>query len=179
MKGIVFTEFLEMVEEKFGYELVDLLLCEESLASGGVYTAVGTYDHGEMVTLVTNLSQQTGLPVPELLRTYGRYMFASFTRSYRPFVERATSAFELLSSVHHYIHVEVRKLYPDAELPHFTVEQPAANHLTMRYESERRLSDFAHGLIEGCLTHFNEKATVVQKKLTSDGTVVLFDIVKD
>ncbi len=179
MKGIVFTEFLEMVEEKFGYELVDQLLSQDNLPSGGVYTAVGTYDHGEMVTLVTGLSQETGLPIPDLLRSYGRYMFASFTRSYRPFVDRASSAFELLNSVHHYIHVEVRKLYPDAELPHFTVEQPAPNHLTMRYESERKLADFAHGLIEGCLAHFGEKATVAQQKLADDATVVLFDIVKD
>ena len=178
MKGIVFTELLEMIENQYGYALVDELLSDSELPSGGSYTAIGTYDHAEMVTLVQKLSQKTQLPVPTLLRAYGRYIFGSFTRIYRPFVDRTDSAFELFKSVHHYIHVEVRKLYPDAELPHFTVAQPADNHLTMRYESERKLADFAHGLIEGCLTHFGETATVTQTNLTPDGSQVLFNIVK-
>jgi hypothetical protein len=179
MKGIVFTELLEMIEDKFGYKLVDQLLQESNLPSGGIYTAIGTYDHAEMVTLVNKLSQQTNIPVPDLLRSYGQYMFTSFTRSYRPFVDRADSAFSLLSSVQHYVHVEVRKLYPDAELPHFTIEQPAENHLRMHYISERKLADFAHGLIEGCLATFGEKATITKTILVEDGSQVLFDIVKE
>lgn len=178
MKGIVFTELLEMIEDRFGYGLVDQVLTETDLPSGGIYTTVGTYDHAEMVQIVRKLSQKTGLSIPELLRAYGRYMFVAFTRSYRPFVERSESAFDLLSSVQHYIHVEVRKLYPDAELPHFAVEQPNDRHLIMRYESERKLSDFAHGMIESCLAHFGETATITKTNLVDDGSQVVFDIVK-
>lgn len=178
MKGLVFTELLEMVEERYGYELVDQLLTDQELPSGGVYTAVGTYDHAEMVRLVHKLSQQTSIPIPDLLRAYGRYMFATFTRTYRPFIEGTTTAFSLLSSIQDYIHVEVRKLYPDAELPHFTIRQPAENHLTMHYVSERKLADFAHGMIEGCLAHFGETATILKKDLVPDGSQVWFDIIK-
>lgn len=178
MKGIVFTELLEMIEDQYGYELVDTLLSQSDLPSGGTYTAIGTYDHSEMVTLLGNLSQYTTTPVPDLLRAYGRYMFGSFTRNYYPFIERSSSAFSLLNSIHHYIHVEVRKLYPDAELPHFTVEQPADNQLSMHYESERKLSDFAYGLIEGCLAHYGEQATIHKTNLVDDGSQVLFHIVK-
>ncbi|SOD94720.1 heme NO-binding domain-containing protein [Spirosoma fluviale] len=178
MKGIVFTEFLEMIEDKFGYALVDQLLDESDLPSGGIYTAIGTYDHAEMGTLVRILSEKTNIAEADLLRSYGQYMFSAFTRSYRPFVDRASSAFELLNSVQHYIHVEVRKLYPDAELPHFTIDQPSSNHLRMLYTSERKLSDFAHGLIEGCLANFGETATIVKTNLVEDGSQVLFDIVK-
>lgn len=178
MKGIVFTELLDMIEDQYGYGLVDQLLTESDLPSGGIYTAVGTYDHAEMVTLVHKLSQKTQLPIPDLLRAYGRYIFVSFTRVYRPLVDQASSAFDLLKSVHQYIHVEVLKLYPDAELPHFTVRQPAENHLTMHYDSERKLADFAYGLIEGCLAHFGETAAITQTNLAEDGSQVLFDIVK-
>jgi len=179
MKGIVFTELLEMVEDQYGYALVDTILDQSNLPSGGIYTAIGTYDHGEMVTLLHSLSQHTTTPVPELLRAYGRYMFGSFTRNYYQFIERSTSAFSLLNSIQHYIHVEVRKLYPDAELPHFAMEQPSENHLKMYYQSERKLSDFAYGLIEGCLAHYGETATIRKTELTADGSQVLFDIVKD
>ncbi|GAB3964756.1 heme NO-binding domain-containing protein [Spirosoma terrae] len=179
MKGIVFTEFLEMVESKFGYTLVDQLLLESNLPSGGVYTAIGTYDHHEMITLVDKLSQQTQIPVPALLRAYGQYLFVTFTKAYGSLLKQSDSAFSLLSSIQHYIHVEVRKIYPDAELPHFVVEQPEENHLRMYYQSERKLADFAHGLIDGCLAHFGEKATVTQTNLVDDGSQVLFDIVKE
>ena len=45
MKGIVFTEFLEMVEDKFSADMVDDIIDDCDLASGGAYTAVGTYPH--------------------------------------------------------------------------------------------------------------------------------------
>jgi Haem-NO-binding len=51
MKGVVFTEFLEMVEDRFSPEMADRIIEGAELASGGVYTTVGTYDHGEMIQL--------------------------------------------------------------------------------------------------------------------------------
>ncbi len=60
MKGIVFTEFLEMVEEKFSPELADRIVEEAELPSGGVYTTVGTYNHGEMIKLVILPQQGNG-----------------------------------------------------------------------------------------------------------------------
>ena len=53
MKGIVFTEFLEMVEDRFSLDMVDDLIDDCDLPSGGVYTAVGTYSHEEIVALVS------------------------------------------------------------------------------------------------------------------------------
>ena len=53
MKGIVFTEFLEMVETKFGLETVDNIIENSDLKSEGIYTSVGTYDFNEMVTPVS------------------------------------------------------------------------------------------------------------------------------
>lgn len=168
-----------MIETKFGYSLVDQLLTETDLPSGGKYTAIGTYNHGEMVTLVTKLSQHTNIPVPDLLRVYGQYMFVTFTKKYRSLIDRSDSAFSLLHSIDHHIHVEVRKLYPDAELPHFTVEQVSDRQIYMYYTSERKLSDFALGLMDGCFAHFGEKATIRKTNLVDDGSKVLFDIVKE
>jgi len=60
MKGIVFTEFLEMVEAKFSPEMTDRIITESKVPSGGAYSAVGTYDHEEIVALVQALSRATG-----------------------------------------------------------------------------------------------------------------------
>ncbi len=44
MKGIVFTELIDMVEATFGEDMMDDVFDDCDLESGGAYTAVGTYD---------------------------------------------------------------------------------------------------------------------------------------
>ena len=53
MKGMVFTEFLEMVESTFSADMVDDIIDDSAPPSGGAYTSVGTYDHQELVGMVT------------------------------------------------------------------------------------------------------------------------------
>jgi len=178
MKGIIFTEFLEMVESLFGYQTVDTLLTISDLPSKGIYTSVGTYSHQEIVSLVGNLGKMTRIPSSELLRAFGKYLFGSFTKSYPHFIEKTPDAFTLLGSIHNYIHVEVRKLYPDAELPHFSIEYPQPNILIMIYTSSRKMVDLAFGLIEGTLEFFNEEAQIDLQLLKEDGSSVKFIITK-
>lgn len=178
MKGVIFTEFLEMVEQKFDYEMVDKLLTNTDLPSGGTYTAIGTYSHTEMVSLVVKLSQETSVPIPNLLRVFGAYLFKTFSKTYAHFIKDAPDAFTFLKSIHNYIHVEVKKLYPDAELPHFYIEHPEPNTLIMDYQSVRKMSDLAYGLIEACLEYFDENASISQEAINDEGTLVRFVIVK-
>lgn len=178
MKGIIFTEFLEMVEEKFGYNMVDDLLTSSELPSEGIYTSVGTYQHTEMVSLVTNLGKQTKIPINELLVVFGEYLFKTFTKTYSHFMVKAPDAFTFLSSIHNYIHVEVQKLYPDAELPHFDIDRPDENTLIMTYTSARKMADLAFGLIEGCFKYYTETVEILQIPLNEDGSITKFIITK-
>lgn len=178
MKGIIFTQLLDMVEQKFSYELVDTLLLRTHLPSGGTYTSAGTYPACEMASLVANLSQCTHTPVAELLREYGRFLFQTFITNYHQFIKAAPDAFSFLSSVDEYIHGEVKKLYPDAELPQFLITRLNEQTLQMVYQSSRQLGDLAYGLIEGTLAHYQEEATIAQRVLNEDGSRIEFMIVK-
>ena len=119
MKGIVFTEFLELVEDKFGIQTVQKVIDECELATGGVYTSVGAYDHKEMFQMVGKLSEIQDIPVPDLLEYYGEFFFGVLSSSYPQFLKKH-NLFTFLESIDGYIHPEVLKLYPDAELPKFT-----------------------------------------------------------
>lgn len=178
MKGIVFTEFLEMVEQAHGYEMVDRLLTENELSSGGVYTTIGTYEHQEMVTLVIDLSKKTATPVPLLLHAFGQYLFGTFKKSYPTFFNKAKNAFDFLESIEKYIHVEVKKLYPDAQLPRFHTQRISDEKLEMIYHSERSMGDFALGLIEKTFEHYDEKAAILREDLVENGSKVRFLISK-
>lgn len=163
MKGIIFTEFGEMVEATFGFDTWDAIVEKADLPSGGSYTAVGTYDHGEIVSLVVNLSEETNTPVPDLLQAFGTYLFHRFGKLYPSFLEGEDRALGFLSRVEDHIHVEVRKLYPQAELPRFDTKWLSDNELEMIYHSNKHLEDVAEGLIRGCLEHFGEKGEVTRE----------------
>ncbi|MES2517366.1 MAG: heme NO-binding domain-containing protein [Bacteroidota bacterium] len=178
MKGIIFTEFLDMVEEKFSYQMVDKLLTTTDLPSEGIYTSVGTYSHAEIINLIVTLSKNTNIPVTELSRIFGTYLFRTLAKIYPHFIKNLPDAFTYLMSVDNYIHVEVQKLYPDAELPHFDIERPDKDTLIMTYTSVRKMADLAFGLIEGCMEYYGENVVISQIPLNNDGSVTQFTIVR-
>ena len=173
VKGIVFTEFLEMVDERFSPAIAEHIIEKSDLDSGGAYTSVGTYDHAEMVSLVSNLSKETEMGIPELLKEFGRYLMGRFVALFPQFFENCATAFDFLETVDQYIHIEVRKLYPDAELPVLECSRPADGQLKIHYTSSRGLGDLAEGLIEAACEHFQEPITIARKN-GADGTEVNF-----
>lgn len=178
MKGIIFTEFLELVEDKFGLETVDEIITASELSNGGAYTAIGTYNFAEMLSLLTHLSDRTKLSVNQLLLTYGEHFFAILRKSYPQLIERYEEPIALLSSIENHIHVEVRKIYPDAELPTFEILEKTENHLEMVYKSSRAMSSFGLGLMNKTFEHYNAKANIQLVKKDEKGTEVIFRITK-
>ena len=179
MKGIVFTEFLDLVEDKFGLEVVDQIITAADLPSGGAYTAIGTYDFAEMLSLLTHLSAHTNISIDDLLLVYGEHFFAVLVSSYPQLIEKYDDPITLLSSIENHIHVEVRKIYPDAELPTFEVLEKTENTLIMVYKSSRAMSNFGLGLMNKTFAHYHTKATIALEKVQADGTEVKFRITKN
>ena len=139
MKGIVFTEFLELVEDKFGLEMVDRIISSSELASDGIYTSVGTYSFSEMLQLLQHLSENTGISIDNLLLVYAEHFFSVIEKSYPGLLATYKDPIEMISSIENHIHVEVRKIYPDAELPTFEVIEKTKDHLVMDYTSSRAI----------------------------------------
>lgn len=171
MKGMVFTELLDMVEDKFGIDMVDAVIEDADLpVSKGAYTAVGTYPHEEIVSIVMQLSKHSGIAPNELLKIFGEHLFSRFHEAYPKFFLSASDSFSFLENIDQYIHVEVRKLYPDAELPEFSCER-SDNQLKMTYTSSRHMEDFAEGLIRGCLKHFQEEGDISRESVSENTSV--------
>ena len=156
MKGVVFTEFLEMVELEHGLRTVNHIIETAELPHAGAYTSVGTYDHNELIRLATALSRFKRVEAPDLVRSFGAHLFTRFAEQYPQAFAGVSRTFDFLSRVDGYIHVEVRKLYPDAELPVFSHERPTPETMRLHYSSTRPFADLAHGLIQACVDHFQE-----------------------
>jgi len=178
MKGIVFTEFLDMVEATFGLEVVDSIIENSNLQSEGAYTSVGTYDFNEMVQLLTSLSKTENIPVNDLLYSFGHYLFSGLLSAHPEVVSSYKNPLGLLYSIEDHIHVHVKKLYPDAELPSFKILERTDNSLIMVYSSSRGLYAMAHGLIKKTFEHFQKNVQVDFELLNEQGTEVKFAIVQ-
>ena len=171
MKGVVFTEFLNMVSMEFSMEIVDHMIDDANLPSKGAYTSVGTYSHMEMNSLLVALSNRVGIKVPDLLKSYGRHLFKRLHADFPDFVVASQDSFGFLASIEDVVHTEVKKLYPEAQLPSFEFEFSLPDRMNLTYRSPRCLGDVAEGLMIGCFNHFGETIDVVRTDFDSGRTV--------
>lgn len=174
MKGIIFTEFLDTVDETFGEATTDNVVSRCPFSHGGAFTSVGSYDPEDLHTMVEALSSETSVSPEDLQRVFGRRLFGRFNDLYPEMMARCDEPFDLLAAIEDEIHVDVRKLYPDAELPSILPLRRGESSLILRYRSPRRLEWFCYGLIEGCL-HFYENKGTVSMTEGQDGDGVYHD----
>lgn len=168
MKGMVFNIFTEMIEEKFGFDMLDQLIENTKPQSAGIYTSGETYPDEEIIAYVGELSRLTDIQVSDLVTAFGQYMMQQFSKSHPQFLEGKTAK-EFLLDVHDTIHVEVKKLHPDVITPHFTYEEPAPDKLIMYYSSPRKLCHLAEGLIAGVAEVFNTSIRQQQTQCMHSG----------
>jgi hypothetical protein len=168
MKGIVFTEFLEMVETRFGADMADRVIDASQLANGGAYTSVGTYDHAELLRMVGCLSRETGTGGGDLVKAFGEYLIERFGKIYPQFFAGVSSTFEFLPMVESHIHVEVKKLYPEADLPRLDCRREGEDVLVVEYSSQKPFADLAEGMIAGSGRHFGERLQIEREDMQSE-----------
>lgn len=169
MKGVVFVELIRMAESVMGEETVDDILDKADLNSDGAFSTVGNYPCSELITLVEAFGAHLGAPVETLQTQFGDWMFNRFVDGYPAFFEGKNDGFDMLDSIENEVHVEVRKLYPDVELPTFATERPGEGRFVMVYESERPLQHFCRGMVEACMKHFKHDYTLDMKASEKGG----------
>ncbi|MEZ5668752.1 MAG: heme NO-binding domain-containing protein [Alphaproteobacteria bacterium] len=169
MKGIVFTAFLDRLDADLGPDVTEAVIVDAAPASGGAYTEVGAYDHGELVALVRAVSARTGRPVGDLIRDFGRHMLGCFHDRHPAYFAEPGGLLAFLERVDGRIHAEVRRPHPGACLPEIRTRRLGADSLELTYRSERHLGDFAEGLIAGAVDRFGATHTVERTDLQQEG----------
>jgi len=176
VKGIIFTEFLELVEEKFGLAMVDKIINQSNLESNGIYTSVGTYEFSEMLQLITHLSENTDISVDDLLLVYSEHLFKALIKSHPYLVNHYKDPMDLLASIENHIHVEVKKIYPEAQLPTFEIQRRTKKKMVMLYKSDKALYMLGKGLMLETFKLFDVPVHIDFEKINEQGTEVRFII---
>ncbi|WP_439130027.1 heme NO-binding domain-containing protein, partial [Polaribacter sp.] len=121
----------------------------------------------------------TDISIDNLLLVYGEHFFSVIETSYPGLLATYKDPIDMLSSIENHIHVEVQKIYPDAELPTFVVQDKTENSIIMVYKSSRAMHHFGLGLMNKTFEHFNSTATIQLEKIKEDGTEVRFIVTKN
>lgn len=173
MKGIIFNLLEAVVIDEHGEDAWDDLL--DAAGVEGSYAALGNYPDAELLRLVALMPDAFGGDRNAQLRWFGRRAMPILAHRYADFFESPTDTRSFLLTLNNIIHAEVRKLYPDADVPTFDfdpvpgVEPPPGDALVMGYESTRRLCALAEGFIHGVADHYGQAATIEQPRCMHRG----------
>lgn len=169
MKGVVFVKFGEFIEQTFGEDFWDELLLTTELESEGIYTTVENYPDEELFALVDQVVKQKGLTPKQATFAFGEWMFSELYQAAPPQVHDFKDGFAFLRGVQNVIHLEVKKLNPDAILPEFKFIEQTDNTLLMEYISPRHLCYFCEGLIKGMSKQTGETLNTSQHECVHEG----------
>ena len=123
-------------------------------------TAGESYPDEELFSLVGCISEKTGLAIETLVGAFGERLFKGLAERNPSFIKTESTLKGFLKSVHDVIHIEVRKLYENPNLPDFEYEDNSDNTLLMRYRSPRKLCILAEGLIRGAALHYDTRIDI-------------------
>lgn len=177
MFGIVFFEFIEMVEDIFFEDVVDEMIeeVEKDFESGGLYIVVGNYDYVEMLILVMKFSEIMQVLIFQFVEVYGKYFFGCFYECYLVFFEDIDNSFDFFQGIEDCIYLEVCKFYLNLEFLGFDLFDSGVECMVMDYLSLRFFVLLVFGFIQGCIEYFGEDVDVDwQDLLNGEGMKVCF-----
>jgi hypothetical protein len=152
--------------ERYWIDLIRKAPC----VNNPVFVGRQNYPDEALFDIITSISIEKMIPVPELLRDFGRWIFPKLAQAYPVIFQGRSCAKEFLKTVESIIHVEVKKLYDEAYLPSLHCEEPNPGTLVMVYESCRKLCHLAEGLIRGVGEFYREEVAVTQETCMREGS---------
>jgi hypothetical protein len=174
MKGVIFTEFLELVESRYGMEVADRVLTRACPLDLG-FTSVGTYDYQILIRLILEFGREIEKSPREVILGFGKHLFHRLRVIYPDSTSGVTNTIDFFLRVEDVIHKEVLKLYPEAEVPSFMFTLLDNGVFQIEYISARPFADLAEGLLSACLEHFGDELKIDRVDLNGvPGTHAVF-----
>ena len=124
MKGVIFNLVEKFITENWGEEKYEEVLSLCSLQTKEPFVGPGTYPDADLISIVGKASEVLGVSVPDALKAFGKFMLPQLIAKFPNFVTPYKNPKDFLMTIDSVIHVEVRKLYRDADTPKFTFTDP-------------------------------------------------------
>ncbi len=171
MKGIIFNLFEDFIISKFGEEFYENILATSNTGSLNPFDIVGpgSYPDEAFHTLIGKAAEKANTDTMEILRDMGRHSLPMLAKRYPQFFRDYNHPREFLKTASMIHHVEVRKLYRNAEVPNFFVEDHGDDHMSLIYHSKRNLCHLAEGLLAGLGDYYRIPMDIMQSECIQTG----------
>ena len=169
MKGVIFNILEDFVSEGWGEDAYEDIIGSCVLETKGAFIGPATYPDSDLVSIVVKASEKIAVSVPEVVRSFGRFLFPRLAATYPVFLNGHVHPSTFLKTVNDVIHVEIRKLFPEADPPAIRWSEPEAGRLVLTYASKRRLCALMSGLLDGAAAWFRTPMTHVETRCMHDG----------
>ena len=169
MKGIVFNLLEGFISDNWGEDAYEEVLGMCPVHSRGPFVGPSTYPDSALMTMVAMACQKLGVTVPVAVHLFGKYCFPRLAGKFPLFLEGHTHPVSFLKIIDNVIHVEVKKLFKDAEPPRIIISDAGPGVVHLHYESKRKLCALATGLLEGCADYFHTPVQYHHIRCMADG----------
>lgn len=159
MKNLFFQELIEMMEIRFGQEIKDHVLDNSHLDHSGSFKTRDQYDSAQFMRMVANFGRLIQLPYNSTMRAFGRHLNKNLIKKFPNIFESQKDTFSLFKNFDVVLR-EVKKYFPESQIPKVTFKDAGPNNLTIIYDSELPLADVAEGMLLSTIDYYQEKITV-------------------
>ncbi|PKH32676.1 heme NO-binding domain-containing protein [Shewanella sp. ALD9] len=159
MKGIIFNVLEDMIVEQCGMGVWNDLM-EKHAPADRVYVSAINYPENELFAIATEVSEILGLPLQDVIKAFGQFLFSGLAANHIAVVERFTDFTSLVMGIHNIIHVEVNKLYDEPSLPTIMSTMIDDHNIELKYYSPRKLCFCAEGLIFGAADYYHQNISI-------------------
>jgi hypothetical protein len=118
------------------------------------------------------------ISINHLLLVFGKPFFSVIEKTCPNLLVSFKNSIEMLLFMENHIHLELKKIYSNLDVPTFITENKEVNMLTMLYKFSIAMRQFGLGVMNKALNHFNATATIELQKVKQDQTEVRFIIQK-
>ncbi|GAA4834041.1 heme NO-binding domain-containing protein [Algivirga pacifica] len=173
MKGILFTELLEMVEGRFGFDVADHIVVENTFPHFGVYTAVGDYPYAEIECLLISLESATKVPMDQLLYDYGKHLFTVFKKSRIDWLKECTSSVSLIKKVLLHFQEVSRWTAEYQDFPEILLELDEVGQIVFRLKGDyiQSIPEVMRGFVDEVVYYYQETLTLEIAQRVADSSI--------
>ncbi len=175
MHGIIHMELKRFVEAYHGQEAW-LKVLENAGLGNKVYWALSVYPDDETVAIVKSASELTSTPVQMVLEAFGEFIVPTLVSMYSSHINPDWGMVEMLLHTEEIIHRVVRMRNPGAEPPKLKFEKIGDNELRFLYDSPRKMSALAKGIIRAVAGHYQNKVSIQEKNVLGGNVEMLIKV---
>jgi hypothetical protein len=161
MNGAMFNSLARFIDKN--YPQVSFTdLCQKASLKTNVFAELTWYPDKDFFKIMQLLSDQTETELTTLWREFGQKTFSYFADIFGDYMSGVKSFSDLITTVNR-IHHDIKRDGLGTP-PRLEFRKASPDHFEIRYSSDRNLTDFFLGMLEGAVKYFQTDVKILGRK---------------